>query len=85
MRLKLYSALKFLGRQMCYFDTDSVVCVSEDGQIFFQWTLPVDNSGTLGAWSNELKKTLNEYLVEFISVGSKTDAMRSFAGTNNIC
>ena len=80
-RLKLYSALELLGRRVCYFDTDSVVYVSEDGSDI----LPVDNSGTLGAWSNELKKTPDDYFVEFVSAGPKTYAMRSFSGKNDIC
>ena len=66
---------------MCYFDTDSVVYVSEDGSDI----LPVDNSGTLGAWANELKKTPDDYFVEFVSAGPKTYAMRSFSGMNDIC
>jgi hypothetical protein len=80
-RLRLYSALELLGRRVCYFDTDSVVYVSEDGSDI----LPVDNSGTLGAWSNELKKTPDDYFVEFVSAGPKTYAMRSFSGKNDIC
>ena len=47
----MFAALELLDRRVCYFDTDSVVYVSENGED----VLPVDNSGTFGAWANELK------------------------------
>ena len=44
-RLKLHAALELLDRRVCYFDTDSVVYVSENGED----VLLADNTGTLGA------------------------------------
>ena len=80
-RLKLYKAMELLDRRVCYFDTDSVVYVSETGEHI----LPIDNSGTLGAWAYELKKSPDDYFTEFVSCGPKTYALKSFSGKNDIC
>ena len=66
---------------MLYFDKDSVMyCSPTDSHI-----LPVDNSGTLGAWADELKKSPDDYFTEFVSAGPKTYALKSSSGKNNIC
>ena len=68
-RLKLFSALELLDDKVLYFDTDSVMyCSPTDSHI-----LPVDNSGTLGAWADEMKKS------------PKTYALKSSSGKIDIC
>ena len=49
------------------------------------FVLPVDNSGVLGSWADELKKSPNDYFTEFVSAGPKTYALKSFSGHNDIC
>ena len=80
-RLKLYEALELFDTRVLYFDTDSVMYVSPDAG----FVLPVDNSGVLGSWADELKKCPNDYFIEFVSVGPKTYALKSHSGLNDIC
>ena len=78
-RLKLYSALELLDDNVLYFDTDSVMyCSPTDSHI-----LPVDNSGTLGAWADEVKKSQVNFFTEFVSAEPKTYPLKSSSGKND--
>ena len=78
-RLKLYNeALEPLGRNVLYFDTDSVIYVSPTGDHL----VPVDTTGEMGLWTSEAKP--NDHFVEFCSAGPKTYALKSFSGTGDI-
>ena len=71
-RLKLYNALQLLGERVLYFDTDSVVFVSEPGSV----DPPLGNY--LGDFKDELP--LGDHIVEFVSGGPKNYAYRTFKG-----
>ena len=62
-RLKLYEALEILQDKALYFDTDSCVYVSPNGEHI----IPISDSGDLGTWSDELKDTPGDYFTEFVS------------------
>ena len=62
-RLKLYSVLEKVKRNVLYYDTDSVIYVSSPGK----YDPPIGDY--LGELTNELKK--GEHIVEFVSGGPK--------------
>ena len=72
-RLKLYSLLEMLDRRALYFDTDSVIFVSRNG----------DEEPTTGAFlgdlTNELKKP-GDYITEFVSGGPKNYSFKTYLG-----
>jgi len=78
-RLKLYEdALEALGRRVIYFDTDSVIYVSPNGDHLIH----PDTTGAMGLWTSET--SADDWFVEFVSAGPKTYGLRSFSGRKNI-
>ena len=71
-RLKLYNALQLLGERVLYFDTDSVVFVSQTNSI----------DPPLGDYLGDFKDELppDDYIVEFVSGGPKNYAYKTFKG-----
>ncbi|XP_052814068.1 uncharacterized protein LOC128241135 [Mya arenaria] len=68
-RLKLYSVLEDLDRRVIYFDTDSIVYVSQPGQ----YDPPLGDY--LGELTDELSE--GEHIVEFVSAGPKNYAYKT--------
>ena len=62
-RLRLYAALEKLGERVLYYDTDSVIFYTDEGQ-----ANPVLGH-YLGDFTNELKG--DDYIIEFVSGGPK--------------
>jgi hypothetical protein len=78
-RLKLFEeALEPLGRNVLYFDTDSVIYVSPTGEHLIE----PDTTGAMGLWTSEAKG--DDYFTEFCSAGPKTYALKSFSGKGDI-
>ena len=75
-RLKLYSVLEKVNRNVLYYDTDSVIYVSSPGK----YDPPIGDY--LGELTNELKK--GEHIVEFVSGGPKNYAYKTNRG-NEMC
>lgn len=71
-RLKLYDTLQSLGERVIYFDTDSVVFVSDTDSS----DPPLGNY--LGDFKDELPP--GDHIVEFVSGGPKNYAYRTFKG-----
>lgn len=71
-RLKLYDVLDQVGERVCYFDTDSIVYISREGQ----HDPPLGNY--LGQLTNELKK--GKYITEWVSAGPKNYAFKTQDG-----
>ena len=71
-RLKLYSILEKLNRNVLYYDTDSVIYISRPGE--YQPEL----GDYLGELTNELYH--DEYILEFVSAGPKNYAYRTNKG-----
>ena len=69
-RLKLYNELKKLNERVLYFDTDSIIYVSKDGE----YDPPLGDY--LGEFTDELKKKGASHIVEFISAGRKNYAYK---------
>lgn len=73
-RLKLYSYIEKLGKRVLYFDTDSVIYVS-DSTKHGQYEVPIGSF--LGEMTNELKDFGDgAYIDEFVSGGPKNYAYR---------
>lgn len=74
-RLKLYEHLEKLDRQVCYYDTDSIIYVHSPGL----FKIPVGD--LLGDMCDELAKDYGQgsYITEFCSGGPKTYAYRVFS------
>ena len=68
-RLKLYSVLEELNRRVLYYDTDSVIYVSKEGQ----YDPPLGDY--LGELTDELSE--GEHIVEFVSLGPKNYAYKT--------
>ena len=62
-RIKLYETLQSLGERVLYYDTDSIIYWTDEGQ-----TNP-DLGPYLGDFTNELKG--DDHIVEFVSGGPK--------------
>jgi len=78
-RLKLYEYLEQLGDRVLYFDTDSVIYLSNLNTN--QYEVPV--GWHLGEMTNELKDYgMHSYISEFVSGGPKNYAYK-IAGTDN--
>ena len=75
-RLKLYSVLEKVNRNVLYYDTDSVIYVSSPGK----YDPPIGDY--LGELTNELKK--GEHIVEFVSGGPNNYAYKTNRG-NEMC
>ena len=71
-RLKLYGALQLLGERVLYFDTDSVVFVSEPNSV----DPPLGDY--LGDFKDELPQ--GDHIIEFVSGGPKNYAYKTFQG-----
>ena len=71
-RLKLYSYLKRLGKQVLYFDTDSVIYSHVPGEE------ELDNGGYLGDLTDELDA--GQHIVDFTSGGPKNYGYRTSDG-----
>ena len=71
-RLKLYSYLKKLGRQVLYFDTNSVIYSHVPGQE------ALDNGDYLGDLTDELED--GQHIVDFTSGGPKNYGYRTSGG-----
>ena len=72
-RLKLYTILEMLGNRVLYFDTDSVIFTSREGD-------KDPETGTfLGDLTNELDIP-NDYITEFVAGGPKNYAYKTFYG-----
>lgn len=70
-RLKLYEYLDALGERVLYYDTDSVIYVSKDGQ----YDPPTGNC--IGDMTDELNEYgLGSYISEFVSGGPKNYAYK---------
>ena len=71
-RLKLYKALEQLGERVLYYDTDSVIYWTDEGQ-------PNPDLGNyLGDFTSELKG--HDYIVEFVSGGPKNYGYQTHQG-----
>ena len=67
-RLKLYSYLQYLGEQVLYYDTDSVI---------YKWSADL-HKVTTGDYLGDLKDELSgDHIVEFLSGGPKNYAYRT--------
>ena len=75
-RLKLYSILEQVNRNVLYYDTDSMIYLSKPGE----YDPPLGDY--LGEIINELKT--GEYIVEFVSGGPKNYAYKTNRG-NETC
>ena len=62
-RLRLYAALEQLQQRVLYYDTDSVIFVTDEGQA------NPDLGDYLGDFTSELDK--DDYILEFVSAGPK--------------
>ena len=84
-RLKLYSELYKLGDRVIYYDTDSIIYVTKDGEY------DPELGDYLGEFMNELQCndvgckdngcTKRHYIVEFISAGPKNYSYKTEIGT----
>ena len=84
-RLKLYSELYKLGDRVIYYDTDSIIYVTKDGEY------DPELGDYLGEFTNELQCkdvgckdngcTKRHYIVEFISAGPKNYSYKTEIGT----
>ena len=84
-RLKLYSELYKLGDRVIYYDTDSIIYVTRDGEY------DPELGDYLGEFTNELQCkdvgckdkscTKRHYIVEFISAGPKNYSYQTEIGT----
>jgi hypothetical protein len=70
--------LEPLDRLVLYFDTDSVIYVSPNGDHL----IPNDTTGAMGLWTSEADT--DDYFTEFVSAGPKTYALKSFSGKKDI-
>ena len=73
-RLKLYSVLEKVNRNVLYYDTDSVIYVSSHGK----YNPPIHVGDYLGELTNELKK--GEHIVEYVSGDRKIMRTRPTEG-----
>ncbi|KAJ8915407.1 hypothetical protein NQ315_008296 [Exocentrus adspersus] len=77
-RLKLYSYLEKLGDRVLYYDTDSVIYVSREGE----WDVPTGSC--LGEMTDELEGYgAGSHIKEFVSGGPKNYAYKFFAAKDN--
>jgi hypothetical protein len=67
-RLRLYNEIEKLGHRCLYFDTDSIIFISRDGE----YEPPLGD--LLGQFTNEIDPKDGEYIVEFVSAGPKNYA-----------
>ena len=70
-RLKLYEVLEKLDRRVLYFDTDSVVYVTDEGE----WEPPLGDY--LGQLTDELKEEDGPFIETFVSAGPKNYAYKT--------
>ena len=77
-RLKLYEVLEKLDRRVLYFDTDSVVYVTDEGE----WEPPLGDY--LGQLTDELKEEDGPFIETFVSAGPKNYAYKT-AVVGKVC
>ena len=77
-RLKLYEVLEKLDRRVLYFDTDSVVYVTDEGE----WEPPLGDY--LGQLTDELKEGDGPFIETFVSAGPKNYAYKT-AVVGKVC
>ncbi|XP_042908649.2 uncharacterized protein [Parasteatoda tepidariorum] len=70
-RLKLYSEIEKLGEKVLYYDTDSIIYISDETN-----DPPLGNY--LGEFTNELPA--GDYITEFVSAGPKNYAYKTCSG-----
>lgn len=74
-REKLYrEALIPCGENVLYFDTDSVIYVSTNGEPI----IPIDTTKKLGLWTSEAPE--GDHFTDFVSCGPKSYALKTFNG-----
>ncbi len=73
-RLRLYDEIDKLGKRVLYFDTDSIIFVSRDGE--YEPKL----GSYLGEFTNEIDPKDGEYIIEFVSAGPKNYAYKLNTG-----
>ena len=71
-RLRLYAALEQLQQRVLYYDTDSVIFVTDEGQA------NPDLGNYLGDFTSEIDK--NDHIIEFISGGPKNYGYKTKLG-----
>jgi hypothetical protein len=71
-RLKLFEEVNRLGRRVLYFDTDSIIFTSSEGEYMPKL------GDFLGQFTNELDE--DEYIIEFVSGGPKNYAFKTNKG-----
>ena len=71
-RMKLYKSLDTVKERMLYCDTDSIIYLEREGELY----LPLGN--LLGEFTNELRE--NDYITIFISGGAKNDGFVTAQG-----
>jgi hypothetical protein len=76
-RLKLYSELKRLNQRVLYFDTDSIVFVSKDGEY------EPELGDYLGQFTNEIDSKEGNFINEFVSAGPKNYAYKLDTGVTH--
>ena len=75
VRSRLYEALRFLGKRVLYFDTDSVVFLEDTNDPHQPQPVLGDY---LGEFTNELDD--DDYIVEFVSAGPKNYGYKTKQG-----
>lgn len=76
-RLKLYNELLKIGKRVLYFDTDSIISISREGE--YTPTL----GDYLGEFTNEIDPSEGDYIVEFVSAGPKNYAYKLNTGVTH--
>ena len=75
-RLVLYEYLEKLKHRVLYYDTDSVIYISVEGE----YEPPI--SDQMGGMTNELED--DQFIMEFVSNGEKTYAYRTNRGNDTV-
>ena len=71
-RIKFYKVINALGRCVCYYDTDSIIYATKEGE----WEPPL--SDHLGELTNEFDD--NEWIVTFVPAEPKNYAYKTHEG-----
>jgi hypothetical protein len=76
-RIALLKILQKLDKNVCYYDTDSVIFIEEKG------SNPISTGDFLGDLTDEIEE--NNYIVEFVSAGPKNYAYKlNMPDSNNV-
>ena len=76
-RLKLFREINRLGDRILYFDTDSIIFVSREGEY------EPELGDFLGQFTNEIDKSKGNYIEEFVSAGPKNYSYKLDTGVTN--